>query len=365
TCGSVTNSCQQPVDCGACTCTPACADCFTCQDGLNTPGTCVIDPVQQGDACGSPGQVCQADGVCVCDGGSCSNPTPICAGGVCIACMAHAQCGVDALCVDGACQACNVTCAGGTCSSLTQLQPALALGGTVYVCPGRYTGNLTLTQNASLVGAGQGEDNTVDTILDALTSGNVVRNNSSVTAALRQVWITGGRGNNGAGVSNSGDLSLTDCTISDNSNTSQGGGIFTEAGTLEMIGCAVRRNSTTGASSAGGGLLIRGPATLTNCTIGPNNTADNTGGGIRLQNSSSPLTLNGSTVTGNSASEGGGIFNNAALLTLNGGSVTDNTAIGTEDIFNAFGRLIDNDATIGECTDVAGGCGCPGGTVCP
>ncbi|MDQ2653153.1 MAG: hypothetical protein M3Z20_08915, partial [Chloroflexota bacterium] len=42
TCGSVTNSCQQPVDCGACTCTPACADCFTCQDGLNTPGTCVI-----------------------------------------------------------------------------------------------------------------------------------------------------------------------------------------------------------------------------------------------------------------------------------------------------------------------------------
>jgi hypothetical protein len=47
-------------------CTPACDICFTCKDGPNTPGTCVVDPAQQGESCGSGGKVCQSDGTCVC-----------------------------------------------------------------------------------------------------------------------------------------------------------------------------------------------------------------------------------------------------------------------------------------------------------
>src|SRR4051812_45902017 len=49
TCGSVTNNCQQAVNCGSCACTPSCAACFTCQEGPNTPGACVVDPDQVGD----------------------------------------------------------------------------------------------------------------------------------------------------------------------------------------------------------------------------------------------------------------------------------------------------------------------------
>jgi hypothetical protein len=84
TCGSVKNNCQKTVDCGSCACEPPCAVCFTCEDGPNTPGTCVVDPEQQGQACGDPGQVCQADGRCACDGSSCPG---------CLTCQSDGACG--------------------------------------------------------------------------------------------------------------------------------------------------------------------------------------------------------------------------------------------------------------------------------
>ena len=61
-CGQVKNNCKKTVDCGACACEPPCDVCFTCQEGPTTPGTCVVDPEQQGQACGDPGQICQSDG---------------------------------------------------------------------------------------------------------------------------------------------------------------------------------------------------------------------------------------------------------------------------------------------------------------
>jgi hypothetical protein len=271
--------------------------------------------------------------------------------------------------VDGECRACDITCTAGDhiCAN-TALQAEVAAGGTVYVCPGRYTGNLTLTQDVRLIGAGEGVDDAVDTVLDALASGTVVRNDVGVTAALRQVWITNGRGDNGAGVQNRGTLTMTTCTISGNTAPHfLGGGVHTSSsGSLEMIDCTIHSNSASDSTGNAGGLLIAGPATLTNCTIGPNNTAGAAGGAIMLLNSTSgPLTLNGCTVSGNRAMYSGGIENDGAKVTLNGGSVTGNTATsGTDDIRNS-GRLISNDAVIGECVDQIPGCGCPGGTVCP
>jgi hypothetical protein len=76
-CGSVTNTCKQVVDCGSCACDPACDACFTCQEhGSNARGTCVVDPAQQGQSCGSEGKVCQPrDGACAC--------VPACTGQAC------------------------------------------------------------------------------------------------------------------------------------------------------------------------------------------------------------------------------------------------------------------------------------------
>jgi hypothetical protein len=110
-CGAVTNTCKHAVDCGSCACDPACDDCFTCQDGPNTPGTCVIDPLKQGQACGDPGQVCQSDGRCACDAGSCDSARPVCAGGACVSCSATHPCPTGQCCAtDGSCVAVCPTC---------------------------------------------------------------------------------------------------------------------------------------------------------------------------------------------------------------------------------------------------------------
>lgn len=132
-CGTVSNNCQQPVDCGSCNCDPPCPPCQTC-DGAQcqecavccndtccvdtgavchaeTGACCVPNPQEVtcagrcgmvGDNCGAvvscsscpecrcddqtgqcrpgpivdkpcgkPGQVCQPNGACACDAGSC------------------------------------------------------------------------------------------------------------------------------------------------------------------------------------------------------------------------------------------------------------------------------------------------------
>lgn len=115
-CGSVTNNCKKAVDCGSCACTPACNACFTCRaQGANAPGTCVVDPTQQGQACGDPGQICQADGACACDASSCPG---------CTTCGGDGRCAACADCCDGAgvCQDgdTNAACgSSGTCDVCT------------------------------------------------------------------------------------------------------------------------------------------------------------------------------------------------------------------------------------------------------
>lgn len=142
-CGSVTNNCKKPVNCGSCACTPACDACFTCEEGPNTPGICVVDPAQQGESCGSDGKVCQADGSCTCvpltecpagkecgtisDGCGgvvtcpyvCANPTPICADNVCGPCTADIQCASGEICDRGQCVTGIGTCAEGANVCLT------------------------------------------------------------------------------------------------------------------------------------------------------------------------------------------------------------------------------------------------------
>ncbi len=120
TCGSVTNNCKKTVDCGSCNCESACEECFICQSGPNTPGTCVVDPEQVGEPCGSDGQVCQADGACACQAGSCPDEAPICDDGACVACSAAKPCSVSQCCnaatgqCVASCPSCQI-CDGGIC----------------------------------------------------------------------------------------------------------------------------------------------------------------------------------------------------------------------------------------------------------
>jgi hypothetical protein len=225
------------------------------------------------------------------------------------------------------------------------LQPLLAVPGTVYVCPGRYFGNYTTSADVTLIGAGDGDDPQVDTILSGPTpptSLPVVSIPSNRTVELRQVRITGGQALNtiGGGIQNGGTtLTLRNCTVSGNSATrnddapAEGGGIFNDAVShLVMVDCTVSGNAAahTGNDSArGGGIMNRHIVELTRCRI-VDNTAKDEGGGISQSSNVGFATLTDCEVTQNKivpAGPGGSGINNSSFVgvTLVNSFVWDNT----------------------------------------
>src|SRR5262249_55688038 len=87
----------------------------------------------------------------------------------------------------------------------------------------------------------------------------------SGSAAISGLTITGGNADVGAGLRQEGELvTLTNCTVSGNTATVQGGGLYNLDGTLSVTGCTVSDNTAaTGAGLAAGG----GTLALVNATI--------------------------------------------------------------------------------------------------
>jgi predicted outer membrane repeat protein len=241
-------------------------------------------------------------------------------------CTQHSDCGADALCLDdGSCQACTVTCPGGACTEAA-LQEALTAGGTIYVCPGRYTGTFNALTNATIIGAGDGTDEASDTILDAQDTGRVFVN-AGENSTLARLRITGGFGEIfGAGLYHlGGTLTMTDCTIAGNQNSLQGAGIYnqgsSQSSSLNMTRCVVTGNNS---GKSGGGIFSTSTLNMTSCQI-TGNEAGEAGGGIYA--GSGAVKLDACTVTGNHAgSSGGGVIGALGTVTLvNGATITNNT----------------------------------------
>jgi hypothetical protein len=276
----------------------------------------------------------------------CPAAAPICdASHTCVPCTAHSHCGDGLLCLEnGQCQACDVTCDANdhTCdrTAMQAVLDASDSGDTVYICPGRYTGTFVLDTNLTLIGAGQGDDPASDTIFDARGNGVVVRITAQATSTtLRRLRVTGGNslGPPGAISDDGGDLTMTDCTVSENRN----GGIGKfRAGTLQLTDCTVSENSTSG---GGTGLHLSDAntiATLTNCTISGNDGAGS-GGGIFVVGT---LTLDNSSVTGNTTGgDGGGIFSISGKVHLTNGSIISGNTAASEGggIYNGHSSATD------------------------
>ncbi len=135
----------------------------------------------------------------------------------------------------------------------------------------------------------------------------------------------------GAGIYNSGTLTLTDSTVSNNSAEACAG-IYND-GVLALTNSTVSLNSAEG----GGGLCNDGTMTLTNSLVFQNQAAMfGSAGGI---SNSGTLTLTNSTVSENTAdSEAGGI-SNSGTLTLTHSTVYGNLANGRGDAIVNFGTL--------------------------
>jgi hypothetical protein len=147
----------------------------------------------------------------------------------------------------------------------------------------------------------------------------------SATLSLNDVVLAGG----GAGsvITNLGDLTLTNSTVS-GGGAYYGGGIFnSDSGTATLMHTAVLNNfAYANGGGVGGGIYNLGTLNLTSSTVS-GNYAQTGGGGIWSNGSGSVTTLTDSTVSGNSVYHfgGGGIWCYEGVLTLTNSTVSGNS----------------------------------------
>ncbi len=222
---------------------------------------------------------------------------------------------------------------GGTTTLRGQIETAIA-GDTIVFdqdCTITLTaGPLTLTKNVTIDGIGY------TVILDGNNSATVFVVDSGVTARLSALTIQNGSavGGDGGGISNNGNLTLTNSTISANSVVvdgngagGHGGGIYNNSGNLTLTNSTISANSAT--FGDGGGIYNNsGNLTLTNSTISANSATF--GAGIY---NGGTVTIASSTLSGNSAhslqgSAGGGIYNWTGSVTMTSSTLSNNKSYG-------------------------------------
>lgn len=216
-------------------------------------------------------------------------------------------------------------------------------GGAVYVAGGKtFTMNGgTLEGNKSKGGSG----GAVYALGTFNMNGGTINNNSTGNLGggvyipeggkfnMKNATISNCSGAHGGGVFNQGTFNMTNATISGctaTNGTGHGGGLCTHA-PVKLVGATFENNT----ADLGGGVFVGEPDVLTmdaNTKIinnfakkGKNSTfARGSGGGIYVFIGAS-LTLNGGTISGNTATNGGGIGGEGTLI-INDGTITNNTA---------------------------------------
>jgi hypothetical protein len=148
---------------------------------------------------------------------------------------------------------------------------------------------------------------------------------NSGTLSLNQCTIaenTAPTSMNGGGISNVGSLGVSNSTFFDNMAATDGGGIFNN-GDLAVFNSTFSTNS---AGSSGGGIFNSGTATVINSTFSGNSSAS--GGGAIFHIGSGTIGINDSTFSGNSdTSSGGGIDNafSTGPFTISNSILSNNT----------------------------------------
>ncbi|MBK8905500.1 MAG: hypothetical protein IPM53_30230 [Anaerolineaceae bacterium] len=220
-------------------------------------------------------------------------------------------------------------CPSGCTYSSIQTAIDNSLEDTLTIAAGTYLENLYLSRSVNLVGAGLGL-----TIIDGQITDTVVVVNGTVTVSISGVTLRDGDAGsgNGGGLHNEVGVVTLSNSVVENNLARNGAGI-SNSGTMTLINVTVRSNSTNPAGCSdcvGGGVYNRGVMTILNSAIHDNTAAS--GGGIDnnlLANVPGNLTAVNTTVYNNTAtsisSQGGGI-RNVGVMTLTGSQVRQNTA---------------------------------------
>jgi len=263
---------------------------------------------------------------------------------------------------------------------------AATSGDTAYVEAGTYTELLAINKSLNLVGEGSSK-----TTIDGDGGDTVIYIDSGTAdwvVSLVGFTITGGESSNyGGGICNwGGTLTVDSCTISGNSASQIGGGIFDNSsgpltiknstisnntsnymggGIGDWGGCTIIiENSTISDNEAfdGGGIsAMQSTWTIRNTTIDGNETytEDGHGYGGGIMNWGSDVTLDGCTISNNTASYLGGGIQNQSTMTLVSSTLSGNTALYGAGISSIHEITIKNstiaDNTAKDAADSAGG----------
>ena len=165
--------------------------------------------------------------------------------------------------------------------------------------------------------------------------------NSGDPVSISGLTISGGNSGFGGGISATyAALTVSDSVISGNNSSSEGGGIAVDGGSLTVIGSTVSGN----VGDRGSGIYTENGSgtisTVRSSTLSGNSGADY-GGGVYFDYSSQ-ATLDSSTVYGNSAGTGGGVYHYGAATANPGLTVTGST-ISHNDASKRGGGIASND----------------------
>ncbi|MGD1908893.1 MAG: beta strand repeat-containing protein [Leptolyngbyaceae cyanobacterium] len=235
--------------------------------------------------------------------------------------------------------------------------------------------NLTINLNALItLGASQSLTGEGTTVNVAVTDPGIIGNALNLAAAGATVNLGAGTYREGRQLILNSDVTLNGTgpsTVLDGNgahrllliqtwvtatvnNLTLSNGFEDDAGGILNNGTLTLNNSTVSGNSAifrGGGISNDGTLTLSNSAVS-GNTTNNESGGIY---NTGTLTLNGSTVSGNSAvTESGGI-DNRNVLVINNSTISGNSALLSGGIDNRGTLTLNNSTVSGNSADFDGG----------
>jgi predicted outer membrane repeat protein len=173
-------------------------------------------------------------------------------------------------------------------------------------------------------------------------------NNSNLSG--NSASVNGGAIFNDGSSSGSANLQVALTTVSDNSASANGGGIASDGSaagnaTLQIVNSTVNGNSATSGGGVYNGAQQSGSSLLEviNSAVSGNNS--DAGAGIYNFGEGAALTVDSSTISGNSAgSYGGGIYSDSFIVNVQNSTVSGNSA--GESVGDSGGGIINYDATL-------------------
>lgn len=216
---------------------------------------------------------------------------------------------------------------------------AAPAGATVALCAAEFRERLTIDKPLTLTGLGSGVS-----VLAGAPGGPMVTIVGDVAVTLTDLAIVGGEGV----VNPGGRLTLRRCTIREQSTRDRGA--IQSGGTLLVDGCRIADNVSL---TSGGGIAVDGgQATVRNSVI-EGNTAGDYGGGI-VARGGAGLSLEGVTISGNEAANGGGVASTVPLV-MSGGTVADNFGAYGAGVFSRGKATLTDVVVSGNQGDLGGG----------